>query len=61
MNIIEKKVRKNNNFATLLEDWHCMCRLKIDSTYVKPEFMTITDIEMTIRGKRNSTLQKMFY
>jgi hypothetical protein len=50
MNAVEKSVNKNRNFTTLLEDWRCLSRVKIDSIQVMPEFSPAIHKEMAVRG-----------
>lgn len=52
MNTIEKMLSKNKSFESLLEDWRCKFRLKIDFLLVNenPSNLALSNLEIAIKG-----------
>jgi hypothetical protein len=56
MNTIEKMLSKNKSFESLLEDWRCKFRLKIDFLLVNenPSNLALSNLEITNKGIKNT-------
>jgi hypothetical protein len=47
---MEKRIGKNRSFSSLLEDWRCLCRVKIDSLHEMAEIALYQNKEIVIAG-----------